>query len=223
MADRLEHPSIFQGMRRPLKRLGDLKTLLGISVGLLIIIWVLLPLLPEGTGLRFGMGYRIFFTAMLLLGTVFFWFLGKDRIPHPRSTVGVVGTLSGVFLLTVTLLVIAGVVYPQFELPRTSEEVAQEAAERGKELFSNATPPCIQCHSISGRGGTRGPELTHVASRAGERVPELSAEQYLLEKVSAGASYQYNVPEYVPIMPQFEKLLTEEQLADLVAYLISLE
>ena len=82
---------------------------------------------------------------------------------------------------------------------------------------------CFRCHTISGKGGTRGPDLTDVASRAGERVPDLSTEQYLLEKVKAGGTYDYTVPEYVPMMPEFGKLLTDEQLQDLVTYLRSLQ
>ena len=61
------------------------------------------------------------------------------------------------------------------------------------------------------------------ASRAAERVPGLSAEEYLLEKVSAGMTYQYTVPEYMPMMPSFGKMLSEGQIRDLVAYLLSVE
>lgn len=212
-----------RGILRARVVLQALKGLPGILVGLLLLVWLVPPLLSEESGFRFGMGYRVFFTVVLFLGAVFFWFLGKERISSPRSTAGVLGSLAAVFVLTVGVLVVAGVVYPQFELPRPPGAAAQEAVERGEELFRNATPPCIQCHIISGRGGTRGPDLTHVAARAGERVSGLTAEQYLLEKVSAGGTYRFTVPEYVPMMPQFSTLLTQEQLEDLVAYLLSLE
>ncbi|MEE9199614.1 MAG: c-type cytochrome, partial [Dehalococcoidia bacterium] len=145
------------------------------------------------------------------------------KLASPRSTGRVVASLGGVFLVTIALLVVAGVVYPQFELPQPPGAVAEEAAERGEELFRSSNVGCLTCHTVSGEGGIRGPDLTHVASQAGERVPGLAAEQYLLEKVGAGASYQYNVPEYVPMMPEFAKRLTEEQLQDVVAFLLSLE
>ncbi|MFQ6030296.1 MAG: c-type cytochrome [Dehalococcoidia bacterium] len=195
----------------------------GIFIGVMLIIWVGLPLVPEQIGLRFGMGYKVFFTAMVLLSALLFWFLRKDRISHPQSTAGVLVSLAAVFLLTVGLLVTAGVVYPQFELPRPPEAAAQEAAERGEEIFWSGSAGCFRCHAISGTGGTRGPDLTQVASRAGQRVPDLSAKQYLLEKIGVGGAYQFTVPEYVPMMPQFEKTLTAEQLQDLVAFLLSRE
>lgn len=195
----------------------------GILAGLLLLIWVALPLLPEETGLRFGMGYRVFFTAMALLGVLFFWFLGKEGIPVPRRPAAVLTSLTGIYLLTVGLLVAAGVVYPQFELPRPAEEIALDAQARGKELFWSPNVGCFRCHAVGGTGGTRGPDLTNVALRAGERVPGLTAEQYLQEKVTAGMTYRFNVPEYAPMMPPFGQLLSEDQIKDLVAYLLSLK
>jgi mono/diheme cytochrome c family protein len=189
----------------------------------LLLTWVALPLVPIETGLRFGMGYRVFFTAMVLLGALFFWFLGRERIPAPTRTAPVLASLAGVYLLTVGSLVAIGVVYPQFELPRPAEGVALNAEARGKELFWGENVGCFRCHAVGGTGGTRGPDLTNVALRAGERVSGLTAEQYLLEKVKAGMTYQFKVPEYAPMMPPFGQLLPEDQIEDLVAYLLSLK
>lgn len=193
-----------------------------ILMGLLLLIWVALPLLPEETGLQFGMGYRVFFTAMTLLGALFFWFLGRERIRAPTRPAAVLASLAGVCVLTVGLLVAVGVVYPQFELPRPVEGVALDAEARGKELFWGNNVGCFRCHAVGGTGGTRGPDLTSVGLRAGQRVAGLSAERYLLEKVKAGATYEFKVPEYTPMMPPFERLLPENQIEDLVAYLLSL-
>ena len=128
-----------------------------------------------------------------------------------------------VFLVTTGILVLAGLVYPQFDLPEPPGAVAQDAAERGEGLFWSSDVGCFRCHAISGKGGTRGPDLTSVASRAGERVPELAADEYLLEKVKAGASYGYLVPEYTPMMPPFSKVLSEEELQDVVTFLLPLQ
>lgn len=205
--------------------LGALRRGAGIFVALLILIWVVLPLLPKGSGLQFGMGYRAFFTAMLLLGALFSWFLGKERISFPRSSGGVLASLAAVYLLTIGALVLAGVVYPQFQRPLPPGAAEAVAAKRGERLFWSETGKagCFRCHAIEGRGGTRGPDLTRVASRAGERVSGMTAEQYLLEKVAAGATYQFRVPEYAPLMPRFGPILSEEQVRDLIAYLLSLE
>jgi mono/diheme cytochrome c family protein len=195
----------------------------GVALLLMLIIWVALPLVPEETGLRFGMAYQVFFTSMVLLGALFFWLLGKESIPQPRGSGGVVGSLAAVLVLTLGLLVAAGVAYPQFELPRPPGAVAEEAADRGKELFWGSSVGCFRCHAVAGTGGARGPDLTEVAARAGQRVTGLSAEQYLLEKVEAGMTYQFKVPEYAPMMPPFGQFLSEQQIKDLVAYLLTLK
>jgi mono/diheme cytochrome c family protein len=223
MADHLQESSRLPPKGKLSKGVEGLTTFPAAFLVLLALIWVGLPLIPEDTGLRFGMGYRVFFTAMTLLGGLLFWLLGRDSIPVPSSTTGVMGSLIGVFLLTVGLLVLAGVAYPQFELPLPPEAVAQDAAERGEGLFWSGTVGCFRCHAISGKGGTRGPDLTGVASRAKERVPGLTAEQYLTEKVKQGASYEFTVPEYTPMMPQFNKILADEQLEDLITFLLTLE
>lgn len=194
----------------------------GVLLGLLLV-WVALPLVPEETGLKFGLGYQVFFTSMLFLGALFFWFLGKENMPYPRSQAGALGSMAAVYLITVGMLVAVGVVYPQFPRPQPPGAAAQEAAQRGKELFWGSNVGCFRCHTIAGTGGTRGPDLTAMASRAGERVGSLTAEEYLLEKVKAGATYQFKVAGYSPMMPAFGQTLTEEQLNDLVAYLLTLE
>ena len=191
---------------------------------LLVLVWVLLPLVPEETGLRFGLGFRIFFTAIIVLSALFFWFLEQERIPYPRSALGVFVSAAAVYIATVGFLVAVATIAPQFGLPRPEGEAGElQGAERGKALFFRDDVGCFRCHMVAGTGGTRGPDLTHVAGRAGQRVPNLPAERYLLEKVRAGATYQFLVPEYVPMMPAFGQMLSEEQVADLVAFLLSLQ
>lgn len=93
-------------------------------------------------------------------------------------------------------------------------------AERGAQLFQDARY-CAACHTVTGtRAQMRiGPDLTHFASRS----------------TFAGATFERtaenltrwikNPPAMKPgaKMPVFEGQLTEEQIADLVAYLQSLE
>jgi mono/diheme cytochrome c family protein len=99
-------------------------------------------------------------------------------------------------------------------------DLPQTAVARGEALFWTTIPGCFQCHTIDGRGGTRAPDLTEVASRAAERVGGLTAEGYMREKIKAGLSYEYQVPDFAPIMPPFETVLTDEQIDDLIAYLL---
>lgn len=195
----------------------------GLVVALLVLIWVLLPLVPEGTQLRFGWVYRVFFTVMVAIGALLFWFIGKERIPQPRSPKAVLASLVAVWLVTVGLLVGAGVIYPQFPRPEPPQAAAgAEAAERGKALFSSPDVGCFRCHAVAGTGGTRGPDLTKVATGAAERVSGLTARDYLLEKLKAGSTYEFQVPGYAPMMPPFGQMISGEQIDDLIAYLLTL-
>jgi len=196
-----------------------------VLIVVLLVIWLALPFLPEETGLQFGWVYQVFFTTMAVLAALFFRFLGRERIRAPGSPAAVVGSVAGVFLVTVGLLVLAGVVYPQFPVPQTKKAPAQqsEAAARGRELFLSPSVGCFRCHAIAGKGGIRGPDLTEIAARAGGRVPGLTARDYLLEKLRAGSTYAYKVPKYAPMMPPFKALIPEEQIEDIVAYLMTLK
>ncbi len=192
----------------------------GVSLLLLLVIWVGFALLPEDSGVSFGLLYRVFFTAIVLVGAAFFWLLRQERVPQPRSSAGVLGSVVLVYLATVSLMVAAGIVLPQFEGAPAESKEPLDAVARGQALFWNTNPGCFLCHSIDGSGGTRAPDLTEVASRAGQRVAGLSAGEYLQEKIKAGLTYQYTVPQYSPIMPPFGQVLTEEQIKDIIAYLV---
>ena len=215
-------PAVRQARGAPATLLGRLRRLPWLFLVLLLLIWAGPLFLPGRIGLRLTLGYQLFYTAILLSSGAFFWFLGKERIPHPTSPLGVLGSIALVYLATVAVLVGAGLAYPQFAVPRGGEvEALADPVARGKALFFGDTGGCFLCHTIGGTGGTRGPDLTAVGERAGSRVPGLTAEQYLREKVRAGSAYDYKVPDYVPIMPAFGQILTEEGVQDLVQYLLS--
>jgi mono/diheme cytochrome c family protein len=201
--------------------LRSLGVLTAVVVALLVLIWVWLPLLPEESGLSFGLWFRVFFTWILLAATAFFWMLGRERIPSPKSQGGALGSVGVVYLATVGLLVGVGAALPQFEGATEPVAAPVTAAERGDLLFHSRNPGCILCHVIDGSGGTRAPDLTEIASRAGARVAGLTAEQYVREKIKAGLTYQFTVPEFSPIMPPFRDILSDDQLDDLIAYLLS--
>ena len=195
-----------------------------VALALLFLIWVALPLVPAESGLMFGQAFQTFFSVCLVLSGLFFWLLKQERLPAPSSAAGVLASVAGVYLVTVGLLVALGAAAPQFALPRPATEGALVgAAKRGEALFTKADVGCFLCHSIAGRGGTRGPDLTQIGARAGSRVPGLAPESYLEEKVRAGSTYQFKVPDYVPIMPAFGQTLSDDQVADLVEYLLALE
>ncbi|MBK7404507.1 MAG: HEAT repeat domain-containing protein [Phycisphaerales bacterium] len=88
-------------------------------------------------------------------------------------------------------------------------------ASRGRDIFEHQeSAQCIRCHTISGTGGTAGPELTTVASRS----PRSRLVQSVVEPNAVVA------PGFgtVSAMPQMTLLLKPSQVRDVVAYLSTL-
>jgi mono/diheme cytochrome c family protein len=94
-------------------------------------------------------------------------------------------------------------------------------ASRGQTLFTSQ--PCASCHSLTPDQVLVGPSLAGVATRAQTRVPGYSAGEYIYESVVHPGAY-VNEGFQDGLMPQnFGETLTPQQLADLVAYLHTLE
>jgi cytochrome c oxidase subunit II len=109
-------------------------------------------------------------------------------------------------------------------------------AARGKQVFSGAA--CIGCHSIAGNPvamGVTGPNLTHVGSRstiAGGRFPNDAAYLALWIKNARKMKPDVLMPtlgldEYDPVLKAKVTAatggLTDQQIADIVAYLTALK
>ena len=99
--------------------------------------------------------------------------------------------------------------------------------EHGKTLFNQAmireAPGCVTCHSVEPDKVVVGPSLAGVARRAGQRVPGKSASDYLSECITSPNAY---VVEGFPsgvMYQKFEQVLAEDEINDLVAYLLTLE
>ncbi|MDH3942751.1 MAG: c-type cytochrome [Anaerolineae bacterium] len=106
-----------------------------------------------------------------------------------------------------------------------AEEVdLSDPVSRGRAVFVSLEVGCNACHAISNvsTGIAQAPALDGIASRAGSRIPGLSAEEYIRESILEPLAFQ--VEGFDPIMPEiFADLLTPEQLEDLIAFLLSLE
>ena len=93
---------------------------------------------------------------------------------------------------------------------------------RGQAVFLQAG--CNACHTISGIStGNIGPVLDGLVGRAGSTVSELTAEEYIRQSILEPGTYV--VEGFADgIMPQtFGTTLTEEQINDLVAFLLTLQ
>lgn len=99
-------------------------------------------------------------------------------------------------------------------------------AERGAQLFAQGqedTPPCSTCHRVtSGQVGfSIGPNLAGIGEHAGTRFAGLSAEEYLRQSILEPE--RYIVSGYRDIMyPDYSTHLTEQNIQDLIAYLLTL-
>ena len=80
---------------------------------------------------------------------------------------------------------------------------SKASTDEGRALFGELR--CVTCHAVKGRGGTMGPELTHV----GDKVRRAWLFSYLKD------------PHRVqPDTPMLQYRLTDEQLRDLTAFLL---
>jgi mono/diheme cytochrome c family protein len=95
----------------------------------------------------------------------------------------------------------------------------------GETLFNSATigsnPGCKTCHTVDG-SKLVGPSLQGIATRAGARVPGQSAEEYIRTSITDPNAYV--VPDFPQgVMPSFKTVLSDTQLNDIVAYLMTLK
>ena len=92
----------------------------------------------------------------------------------------------------------------------------------GRATFTEAT--CFACHTVSGLSeGIIGPALDGIASRAGDRVSGLSAEEYIRESILNPNAFMVEGFAEGIMLPNFGETLSEEQIDSLVAFLLTLE
>ncbi len=128
---------------------------------------------------------------------------GRERSPRRRRFATVAGALVCISIagLTARGIATAPETGRALEAGRSPDPVA-----RGRELFTEKK--CVQCHTIAGPGGTKGPNLTHVARRI--------RPDYFLEWIRNPRNFDPTTE-----MPSFEG--TEDELQDVVEYLLTLK
>jgi len=99
--------------------------------------------------------------------------------------------------------------------------------DRGREIFENGGEKytdkpqyrCIRCHSLDGSEGD-GPSLQGISERAADRVPELSAAEYIRQSILEPGAYV--IEGYSHSMGRIHSvLLSEEEIDHLVAFLLT--
>jgi cytochrome c oxidase subunit 2 len=90
----------------------------------------------------------------------------------------------------------------------------------GKKVFQQLA--CGACHTVEGISTSAvGPELTHIGSDAGQRVPGTSASDYMEESLLDPGAFV--VAGFAPMMPSVDGRLAPEELQALLDFLLSLE
>ena len=98
--------------------------------------------------------------------------------------------------------------------------------ERGEDLFTSAAirggAGCRVCHSLREGDDGVGPSLAGVAARAETRVPGLDAEEYLRQSLVSPDSFVVDGYRAGQMRADVAEGLTDDQIDDLIAYLLTL-
>lgn len=96
----------------------------------------------------------------------------------------------------------------------------------GERIFNGATSGasagCQVCHSLKPDVQLVGPSLAGVATRAETRVPGMPAEEYLMQSLVKPDAYVVAGFQPGQMRPDLAEALTQQQLDDLVAFLLTL-
>lgn len=106
------------------------------------------------------------------------------------------------------------------ELPK--DLTPDQMAEVGRTIFEGKGL-CSTCHTRGKSGALRFPDMAGIASRAGTRVPGLSALQYMTHSIYRPE--EYIVPGFNPGMPTINRPpigLTDDEIKTVIAYLQTL-
>jgi mono/diheme cytochrome c family protein len=97
---------------------------------------------------------------------------------------------------------------------------AGERLFKGETLGTNTG--CQVCHSLEPGVRLVGPSLAGVAARAETSVPGLSAKEYLRQSIVEPSAYVVESFPANQMPPNFAETLTEQQIADIVEFLLTL-
>jgi len=129
--------------------------------------------------------------------------------------------------LTILLaLILVAVLAACGSSPAPSSGGAADAAA-GQKLFQQriigTQPGCANCHSLEKDMMIVGPSLAGIASRAGSREAGKTAEQYLTEAITNPNAFTVEGYTTGTMPASLGKELSDQQVKDLVAYMLTLK
>ncbi|MCC7366866.1 MAG: c-type cytochrome [Chloroflexi bacterium] len=108
---------------------------------------------------------------------------------------------------------------PEPTLPKVDDAGLSEDAKAGLAIFTGKAG-CIGCHQIGSQGGVTGPALTTIATVAETRKPGTDAAAYIEESIRNPGAFV--VQGYAAgLMPAFQGLLTDAEIKQVEAYLLT--
>ncbi len=117
--------------------------------------------------------------------------------------------------------VLAGGLDPAGVTPVSLESLPAGDAAAGADLFGGEAA-CSACHALEPGQAGAGPSLAGIAGRAATTIPEMPAEAYILESITIPDAHVVEGFQDGIMPPNFGQRLNEQQLADLLAYLMTL-
>lgn len=132
-------------------------------------------------------------------------------------------------MIAILVLVLTTSIVSGCSIQSSDTALAPGDPQVGKELFNRTqelagAPTCKTCHVIgAGEPAIVGPNLNGIATRAGQRVEGQTAEEYIYTSIVDPYAYVVHGYQSSIMVRNYEQLLTQQQIHDIVAYLMTLE
>ena len=107
---------------------------------------------------------------------------------------------------------------PEPQVPTIDLSALPPEAQAGAKIFTGKGG-CVGCHNAGSGGGATGPNLSQIGTVGATRKPGMDAAAYINESIHDPQAYV--VSGFPPIMPSFRGTLTEDEISQVVAFLLT--
>lgn len=107
---------------------------------------------------------------------------------------------------------------PEPQRPTMDLAALSPEEQAGAKIFTGKGG-CVGCHNAGSGGGATGPNLSQIATVAATQRPGGDAAAYIRESITDPQAYL--VSGFAPIMPSFRGTLTDQEISEVVAFLMT--